>query len=77
MLSRELLEQRQANWQLVEEVELNELRSLTMEERWQKFISVYSIAHELNLISKKEPDSKKVIWENWNQIRSKSLTTDH
>ena len=70
MLSQEILKAYQRRWELVAEVEAEEKRQASVEQRWQKLNSLFRIAAALNLRQRDDDAQIQLVRERWNRLRS-------
>jgi len=58
-------------WQAVAEIEREELRTATIENRWQQLNAVIGLAIELGIL--KADDSEGEVYQRWAKLKNKAV----
>ena len=58
-------------WKAVEEVERQELRAMSLEERWRKLNAILCFAREMGLKGEGDDEGEMEVFSRWAKIKAK------
>ncbi len=73
MLDKAMLQVNQRQWQEVAQIKLQEERSSSLLQRWQKLNALIRLAASLELPVTVGYQDEIIVWERWNKLRNLHL----
>ncbi len=69
-MDRQLLKEYLERWQALEEIEKEENKRLSIEQRWNQLNAIYNLAVGLGLVFEDPRDHEDDVWMRWSKLKN-------